>query len=168
MKRYFILTICTFILLSGILLSKEKVRIGVFDSRAVAIWYFRSDANRQEMKKLMEEMKTAKEKKDSVQMKKIEAKGQLLQRIAHDKGFGRGSVAEILENYSKEITAIAETEKLSLIVSKWELNYSNSNVETVDITTSLLKALKAPDDVMKMLDDVNKNKPVENAFFIED
>ncbi|MFA6569993.1 MAG: hypothetical protein WCT77_02015, partial [Bacteroidota bacterium] len=63
---------------------------------------------------------------------------------------------------------LGKKEKLSLILSKWEVNYSSSDVELVDITLKLLDVLKAPDDVKKMMSEIDKHKPVENAFFIED
>jgi hypothetical protein len=168
MKKTLVFCLTAIIFLSAELIAKDKIRVGVFDSRAVAIWYFRSDENKKVMQDLFAERTEAVKKGDSALVKKINEKGPLLQRIAHDKGFGRGSVAEILEKHSDVIKELGKKEKLSLILSKWEVNYSAGDVELVDITLKLLDILKAPEDVKKMMSEIDKHKPVENAFFIED
>jgi len=148
--------------------AKDKLRIGTFDSRMVAIYYFRSPDFQKEMGKLMTDFKAAKEKKDTAMIKKLEEKGQLQQRIAHDKGFGRGSVSEIMEKQSESLKELAKKENLAVIVSKWELNYSSPDVEIVDITLKIMDIFKAPVDVKKMYDEMKGVKPIEDAFFIED
>lgn len=168
MKRMILLTLLSIIIISSPGCSKAKMRVGVYDSRAVAIWYFRSDDYMKGITAMREEMKNAKAKGDTMLVKKLNEKGPLMQRIAHDKGFGRGSVAEILEKKADVIKAIAKKDKLSAVVSKWELNYAGSDIEQVDITVELLKALNAKDDIFKMIGEMSKVQPVEDAFFIED
>ena len=150
---------------SGI--SEAKSKIGVFDSRLIAINNFRSESFQKEMQAMFADYKKAKENKDTAEIKKLDEKGPLMQRILHDKGFGRGSVAEIMERNSTELKALAKKEKLSAIVSKWELIASGEDVEVVDITLLILKEIyKAPEDVLKMYDEMKDMKPVENAFFL--
>ena len=149
-------------------LSEAKQKIGVFDSRFIAIYNFRSESFQKEMKDMFAGYKMAKDNKDTAEMKKFEEKGPLLQRILHDKGFGRGSVAEILEKKSDELKALAKKEKLSAIVSKWELLYSGDDVEIVDITLLILKEIyKVPNDIKKMYDEGKDMKPIENAFILD-
>jgi hypothetical protein len=50
----------------------------------------------------------------------------------------------------------------------WELNYSSPDFELIDVTIKLLELLKAPEKFIKMHDEFMKQRPVEDAFFIED
>jgi hypothetical protein len=118
------------------------------------------------MNELMMSFKNAKETNDTNKLKQLEQKGQLLQRIAHDKGFGRGSVAEILEKKKIQLDILAKSENLIAIVSKWELNYSDPNIEVVDITLKMLDLLNAPEKIKKMYEEFKAIPPVENAMFM--
>lgn len=167
MKKTIFATLAVILLMSSVNFSSAKQRIGVFDSRMIAIWNFNSPEFREKMGKMMQEYKTAKEKKDSAKIKELEERGPLTQRILHDKGFGRGSVAEIIEKKQDELKAVAKSEKLLLIVSKWEVPYSSDDVELVDITVKLLEALKADANTIKMYDEAKNQKPIEDAFFLD-
>jgi len=168
MKNTLFLLFASIILITTDLSAKDKIRIGIYDSRIVAIFNFQSEEFQKEMRELRTEYLTAKEKKDSVLAKKLEEKGQLTQRILHDKGFGRGSVAEILEKKSEELKVLAKKENLSVIVSKWELNYS-IDAELVDITLQMGELFsKDTEKIKKMMKDLTSNPPVKDAFFIED
>jgi Skp family chaperone for outer membrane proteins len=168
MKKLAVLAVCTLVLLSSSLLAKDKIRIGIYDSRAVYVGLFQGGEFQPTMKALRDDFNQAKEKGDTIKLKKLEEKGQLMQRIAHDKGFGRGSIADILEKKNLDFKSIAEKEKLSVILSKWEVNFSSPDVELVDITMQLLDLIKANDNVKKMAKEMDQNKPIEDAFFIED
>ncbi len=145
----------------------SKQKIGVYDSRIVAIWYYNSPEFRDSFSKMMQDFKKAKEDKDTAKIKELEGRGPLLQRVLHDKGFGRGSVASIMEKRKTEIDSMAKAEKLTALVSMWELNYLAKDVEKVDVTLKLLKALKAGDNIIKMYDEMKGQPPVEDAFFMD-
>lgn len=166
MKKTIIYLVYAFIFLGAISFASSKQRIGIYDSRSLAVWYFNTQEYKDTMQTYRNQYKTANEKKDSITMKKIGDRMQLTQRILHDKAFGRGSMAIITEKRKDELQALAKSENLIAIVSKWELNYSTADVELVDITIKLLELLKAPDNVKKM--DFGGNPPIDDAFFIED
>jgi hypothetical protein len=156
------------IILIATITANAKEKIGVFDSRAVAIWNFNTDEFRKEMKDVSTKYEEAKKKKDTAEMKRFETRMPLMQRVLHDKGFGRGSVAEILEKNQAKLKTLAKSEKLIAIVSKWELLFTEDNYEVVDITVPLLKALGANDNTIKMYDEMKKQEPIKDAFYIED
>ena len=54
---------------------KAKLRVGTFDSRAIAVAYARTDEFNQAVKKLMEEHKKAKADGNEKMVKELEAKG---------------------------------------------------------------------------------------------
>ncbi len=160
------ITIAIIILIASFT-AQAKQKIGTYDSRAVAIWYSNTEEFRKEMGAIFDGAKKAKEKNDTAELKKFEQKGQLTQRILHDKGFGRGSVAEILEKYKDKISEYSKKENFTALVSKWELLFSNSEAEVIDITVPLLKALGSDEKVIKMYDEMKRQDPIKDAFFIE-
>lgn len=170
MSRLTLVLAFAILLISGFSELSAKQRIGVYDSRVIAIWYYQGGDG--EFSKIMQDftssIKKAQESKDSVLIKKLSEKAQLSQRIMHDKGFGRGSIAEIIQTKTEELKSLAKSENLLAIVSKWELNYSGSEIEVVDITAKLLDLLKANDNIKKMLNEMKSVEPVKDAFFIND
>ena len=168
MNKLFICLFAILLLIGATSNASSKNRIGTYDSRIIAIWYFNSPEFQKEMTDMRESFKKAKETNDTVTIKMLEQKGPLTQRILHDKGFGRGSVAEIIEKKKDELMSLAKSENLIAIVSKWELNYSTSDVEVVDVTIKLLETLKATDKVIKMYDEMKAQEPLKDAFFLED
>ena len=168
MNKGFICIILSFLLIGAISSSSAKDRIGTFDSRIIFMWYFNTPEFQKELKDMRAGYDKAKEKNDTGAIKEFETKGPLTQRVMHDKVFGRGTVAEYLEPQKEILAQIAKSEKLIAIVSKWELNYSSDDVELVDITMKLLEALKAPDNVKKMYDEMKNQQPIKDAIYIND
>jgi hypothetical protein len=168
MNKFFICLFATLLLIGATSNAKSKNRIGTYDSRIIAIWNFSSPEFQKEMTEMRTAFIKAKESNDTATVKILEQKGPLTQRILHDKGFGRGSVAEIIEKKQEELKLLAKSENLIAIVSKWELNYSNPDIEVVDVTVKLLEALNATDKIIKMYDEMKTQEPLKNAFFLED
>jgi Skp family chaperone for outer membrane proteins len=152
----------------GTLAQQTKPKIGIYDSRAIAIVYARSSSFNKQMKLLLEEMKIAKQKGDSSKIRQLDKKGSLQQCIMHDQGFGRGSVISILSSVQDSANEIAKKNNLSAIVSKWELLSISKEIETVDITMQLIELFHPDENTRTMVKDLIKTEPIENAFFIED
>ena len=146
----------------------QKPKIGIFDSRGVAIAYYQSGYHQQDMNKLLNEYNLAKEQGDTVQAKKLSDRVAFLQMIAHDKGFGKGTVNNILDRFTKELDELAKKENLSCIVSKWEVYSGDIDLTFVDITEKVVSIINSNEKVKKFLEDLKKNPPIEDAFFIED
>jgi len=175
-KSYFLIPI--FVLVITILLTipaevtnaQTVIRIGVFDSRAVAVAYYNSDFsnNKQIFQSLATQMQEAKSKDDKVAIAKIEREAKLRQAIMHEQGFGTGSVINITETVKDKLTQLANDENLSAIVSKWEISFSNNNVELIDITEKIVHFFD-PDDQMKdMVKEIMQTEVVKDAYLIDD
>lgn len=145
-----------------------KVRIGIFDSRAVAIAYARSTFFKAKMRTLQHELKTAKEAGDTTKVQKLNNRGQLQQRIMHNQAFGKGSVTSILDNVRDSLPLISKQFNLASIVSKWELQYIESSIDTINVTIPIVKLFNPDEKAMKSINGMDKVKPIEDAFFIED
>lgn len=111
----------------------NKLRIGVYDSRVIAIAYCDSPEFRDSLKSVHADYDKAKADKDDKHLKEIEARMKLQQRRLHEQGFSTGSVAGIMAKVKDALPGVAA------IVSKWELNYQSTNtVEVVDVTDKLV------------------------------
>jgi hypothetical protein len=147
---------------------QPKVRIGIYDSRCIAVAYANSKFFNNPFSNLGPRMKAAKENNDTKEIAKIEMEGKMRQAILHDQGFGKGSVNVILETYKEKINAVAKEYKLDLIVSRWEVMYQGSNLELVDITEKMAGLFEPSDEVKQTIKEMPNHEPVKDAFFIED
>lgn len=148
--------------------AQTKQRIGIFDSRSVAIVYANSKFYKSPYPEIKKRMDAAKEKNDTKEIAKIEYEAKLHQAILHDQGFGKGSVNTITDSYRDKIAEIAKAENLSAIVSKWEVVYSNPDIELIDVTEKIAAFFEPSDKIKEMIKEVPQHEPVEDAFFIDD
>lgn len=145
-----------------------RMKIGTFDSRAIAIAYTRSAQFMEKMTTFKKDYKAAKEAKDTLKVKELEEYIQLQQRILHNQGFGTGSVVDILETVKDSIPQISKQMGLSLIISKWEIQYLGENVETIDITMKLVQFFSPDESTLKIIEQMKDVEPVKDAFFLND
>jgi Skp family chaperone for outer membrane proteins len=136
-----------------------KVRIGIFDSRCVAMAYGRTD-----FLKDMEDLRTkhakAKEEGNQELIKELEQLGPTKQVLMHQQGFSTGSVINILEKIKDKLPAIAKEKNIKMIVSKWEVIFVDESFELVDITDQIT-AIFNPDEATKqIIENVKAMEPV--------
>jgi hypothetical protein len=151
--------------------SQNKFRVGTYDSRAVVIAYFNSAHSQSTMKTMQElnaKMQKAKKENDSVMIKKLNFEGPTRQAILHEKGFGTGSVRYELLEIKDKIDSLAKAEKIDLVVSKWELNYSDTNCEIIDLTEKIASLFMPNERFKNMVQDIIKSEPIRDAYLIED
>ena len=131
--------------------AKKKIRVGVYDNRAIATAYFGSSFNPLMSKRA--EFEAAKEAGDSAKVQQLEAWGPKFQRQIQFQGFCRVPVDDLLEYVKDKLPNIAKENSLDFI--GWLPNYTSSNVEIikVDITSQLI-ALYNPTE--KILDEVKQ------------
>ncbi len=83
-------------------------RIGVFDSRAIAIACANSPSFNKIPAMLAQRMKAAKEKGDKKEIAAIEREGMLHQVMMHEQGFGKGSVVGMIAMVKDSVAAQRE------------------------------------------------------------
>jgi len=121
-----------------------KVRVGTFDSRAVAGAYYGSDAFHDHLKVLTAEYEKAKAAGDKKRVKELEAEGPASQELAHKQVFGTWPVDNILAKIKGEIPKIAKQADVDVVVSKWYVGYRRTGVEFVDVTDLMVQRFKKP------------------------
>ena len=145
-------------------------RIGVFDSRAVVLAYFNSKFSniRQIFQSLDSLMQVAKSKDDKTTISKIDREGILRQAMLHNQGFGTGSINTITETIKDKLAKLANDENLSAVVSKWEIAFSNKDVELIDITDKIVNFFEPTEQVKTMAKEIMQAEPVKDAYLIDD
>ncbi len=123
----------------------NTLRIGVYDSRAVAVAYANSTEFRDSMKAVQADYQKAKAAKDEKRTKEIEARMKLQQRRMHEEGFSTGSVAGIMAKIKDALPDVAKKAGIQAVVSKWELSYQSPEAETVDVTDELVALFHTSD-----------------------
>ena len=140
--------------------AKPSVRIGVYDSRGIAIAYARSAEFRESMTKLHHDREEAKAKGDSAQVKKLEQQGQWMQVRLHQRGFSTAGVGDLLAKVADGLPGVAHDAGVALIVSKWEMPFKDPAVEIVDVTLPIAKLFKPDEGTLKILGEMAGQKPI--------
>ena len=140
--------------------SGSRVHIGIFDSRAVAMAYYRSEAFNLQMKERRAEYEAAKSAGNDKRIQEMEVEGTALQEQMHKQGFSAWPVNNILDTIKEELPMIAEQANVEVIVSKWNIAYQRSGVEFRDITALVVRAFKPDKKTLKMIEEIQKQDPV--------
>ena len=138
---------------------KQLLRVGVYDSRAIAIAYANSEHWSKVLKEKQAALEQAKKDGDTEKVKELEAWGSAQQSELHLKGFGTAPVHEYLDQVKEKLPQVAEMAGVDVIVSKWEFDYVAEDAETVDITMELAKLFEPNERTWKSIKSLDKWKP---------
>ena len=142
--------------------AKARERIGVYDSRAIAIAYAGSTCLKQEQQELTAKHKRAKATGDEKEASRLEAKGAAKQARLYRQGFSTEPVDDLLTYVAKVQPQIRDAAGLTTIVSKWskpELN-KHPKVERVDVTMQLVDAFAPDERARKNAIEIQKKDPI--------
>ena len=117
-------------------------RIGVYDSRAIAVAYGGSRYQRTRMLAMKEQVRQARAARNLPEAARIEADAAAWQATLHRQAFGTAPVGDILGNIAAEQDRIREKAGVTTLVSKWnreELD-KHPRAERVDVTMELVEA----------------------------
>lgn len=148
---------------SGITASTQaqtnKLRVGIYDSRAVAVAYANS-TEFEFMKPIEADHKKAKETKDDKRVKEIESWMKFRQTRAHEQAFSTGSVAPIMETVKDRLSEVAKQSGVQLIVSKWEVSHQSSEIETVNVTDKIVELFHVSERGLKWSKEIQQKPPI--------
>jgi len=158
----------------------SKVRVGTFDSRCLAMGYYRSEAFKSRMLGLKAEYEKAKAAGDKKRVKELEARSAsgiwpdtgwppspAQQDMIHKQGFSTWPVDNILERIKGKIPEIAKQADVDVIISKWDLAYERSGVELVDVTPLLVKLLVKDEKALKFALEIRKMRPIPRETLMD-
>jgi hypothetical protein len=136
------------------------IRVGTYDSRAIAVAWVSSNMHRQWLAQLVAERDKAKAAGDEKKVQEIQARGGAEQARVHEQGFSTASVAGLMEKISQEIPGVAKDAGVVLIVSKWEVVYKDPAIEYVDVTMPLVRKFSTDSKVIGIATELMKQPPI--------
>lgn len=168
LKQIFILATALLIGLTGWTVAQQQeanvvpkpIRIGIYDSRAVAIAYAGSPIHDRILKDKMAERDKAKADGDEDGVKELEAWGQEHQQRMHHQGFGSAPVTEMLAHIKDQLPRIAADAGVDVIVSKWQLDYIDPDMEPVDITLKIIAPFEPKPQALKWIEQLKDKQPL--------
>lgn len=135
---------------------KRKLRIGVYDNRAIAVAYVASRFN--PVGKKMAEYKRAKAAGDRKKMQELESWGKRLQRKLHFQGFGHVPVGDLLQPVKKQVAELAKQKRLVAIARNCD--FHTADVEIVDVTMDLVKLYRPSEKTLQRAKSIRNAKPI--------
>jgi len=137
-------------------------KIGVYDSRSIAIAAIGSDYYAHHISPLEDDYRKAKADGDQERTRELEAKVWARRKQTHRQGFGRAPVDNILEYIRAEMPAIAKKAGVVAIVSKWDAEALSkyASARRVDVTMLLVDAFKPNAKQRQTAIDIQSKDPV--------
>ena len=137
------------------------VRIGVYDSRAIAIAYAGSPFQQQKMNTLKAAHQRAKDAGDSAETSRLAAEAKAQQAVLHKQGFGTAPVDDLLAHIAADLPKIQTEAGVAQLVSKWntaELE-KHAKSERVDVTMKLVDAFQPNEKQRKYAIEIQSRDP---------
>ena len=110
--------------------------------------------------KIRQQTDSAEKAHDSARIKEVSVGAISFQHLLHQMVFSTGSVASIISVIKDKLPELAKTEGVSVIVSKYELNYSDSSIEVVDLTKQVAALFQPTENIDKMAAEIAKQSPI--------
>lgn len=141
-----------------------KTRIGVFDSRGVALAYGRSkraDCMLAKVEEIRKAHDQAKEAGNEKRVRELEAQAVAIQDEIHKQVFSGAPIPEVLALIKKDMPAIAKEANVALIAG--DVLYHGDDVELVDVTLQMCAPFEPDAATLKMIKDVMSKPPVPES-----
>ena len=145
-------------------------RIGIYDSRAIAVAFVGSEPFNEYMADLKAKHDVAEAAGDAQRIAELEGEAAALQAQLHRQGFSTAPVDDILEHIKDQLPGIAEKAGVDRLVSKWDADALSrwERGEQVDVTMLLAAALKPNAKQLKSAQEIQKHPPVPLEEFDKD
>lgn len=171
MKKSFkgFLLICATVLISTSLFqantgfaqgNTNRMKIGVYDSRVVVFAWSRSNYFKEQMGKLRQHSDSAMKTNDTLKIKEVSIQAMSYQHLLHQMVFSNGSAASIMELVKEKLPEVAKQAGVSMVVSKYELNYQDPSIEIVDLTMQVSQLFNPSENIDKMGSEIKKSQPI--------
>ncbi len=140
--------------------SKTKIRVGIYDSRAVAIAFAHSEFNGIDAK--MAEMEKAKAAGDTKKIRELDQWGKAQQAKLHRQGFSTAPVDDILEHIKDNLPQITKDANVAALVSKWDKKTLKryKSAELFDVTDLIVAQFNPNEKVLRTIEQIKKKKPI--------
>ncbi len=159
----FFLLVCIAGCVTRVLAESTPVAVGVYDSRAVALAHFWSDAAKEERTRLIGEAKAAKAAGQTARFAELSARLSSMQRRDHLEVFSIAPANEALAALKDKLPGLQNELGVTRLVSKWDESALAEvpPANRVDVTDRLARELcPLTKEQQKMLESVKSNPPL--------
>lgn len=140
--------------------AEATAKIGTFDSRVIALAYFRSADYQLVLSEFHKNYQKAKAEQNDSLIQVMEKEGPWTQIRMHLQVFSNAGTANIMSRVAHELPKIAREAGVVMIVSKWEMPYCDATVETVDVTMAIAKLFKPDEQTLKIIGQMKGQDPI--------
>lgn len=141
------------------------LKIGTYDSRVVVMTYARSDLFRTKMQEMSKKSEALLESKDTVRMKEGALNMISFSFNMEKCVFTSASATPIINLVKDQFPEIAKKAGVSMIVSKWDLNYSNPEIEIIDLTPQISALFDPSGTISKSAMEYGKQSPASEEEY---
>jgi len=139
-----------------------EIRVGTYDSRAVACAFYRSEAFNQRLEDLKARLKEARAAGNTKEVQRIKALPPQWQRLAHQQGFGDAPIPGIIERIADKLPKIQEKAGVDKIVDK--RRNRDLFAPRVDVTDAMVDLFNPTDETRKVISELIKHPPVRGPM----
>ena len=141
--------------------------IGTFDSRAIAVAYYRSAEFMETIDGWKDQLEVALAAGDSTLADSLEELGEAQQELMHSQVFSTRDIEEILWLIYNDFPVVAEEAGVHLIVNIWDVVYCAEGMEFVNITDMLVAYFDPDEETLEIINAI-KGVPAIPMQFMED
>jgi hypothetical protein len=136
-------------------------RIGVYDSRAIAVAYAGSAGQVKKKKALTAQLKQARDTGDTNRVLWLEAEGRAWQSTLNRQGFGTAPVDDLLAEIAGDLPAIRDAAGVTRIISKWDKAElaRHPRAEWIDVTMELVDAFQPSATQRRRAQEIQMTRP---------
>ncbi len=142
--------------------STIPIRVGVYDSRAIAVAYCGSVFCKDYLRGIHKRYKAAKGRGDKKEIAKLKREAEEHQKRLHKQGFSVAPVDDLLKHIKKHLADIKKKSAVDVIVSKWDKK-SLAKYKTAtkkDITMVIVKAFNPEKRTLNIVKQIQTKKPI--------
>lgn len=137
----------------------DASRIGVYESRAVALAWGRSTQHNEANKDLMAEAKKAEAEGNKSALRRLRREGSSRQERLEKQVFGDDRIPDIIARIAYDLPGIQQQTGVARILDRRD---APSGVATLDVTSNLVALFHPTEKTLKMIEDIQKHPPIKH------
>jgi hypothetical protein len=141
----------------------NRERIGIYDSRSIAVAYVGSIFQEEKMQDLTNRFRKAKEAGDTKEVSRLKAEGRAWQAQLHRQGFGTAPVDDLLAHIAGDLPKIQQAAGVTSLVSKWDQSglARHPKADRIDVTMQLVDAFRPNEKQRQAAVEIQAKRPVK-------
>ena len=135
-------------------------KIGIYDSRVIALAYYRSEQQMARLQAIRTEHMKAKSENNQDKIKELEKEGPWTQVRMHQQVFSTAGISHITTQIQEPLKQLAQDAGVIIIISKWEMPYLAATAEIIDLTVPIAKLFNPDEQTLKIMEAMKIQEPV--------